>query len=75
VNDSITHPPQGISDVSEWCKKDGCWARLADQADTIAALMPDDFWAELTSAEEADSRPRLHARLRKLTTGSKLSVR
>lgn len=52
VNEDIIRPPQGISNISEWCKKDGCWARLAEQADRIAELLPEEFWAALTSAED-----------------------
>jgi hypothetical protein len=25
VNEDITRPPQGISNISEWCKREGCW--------------------------------------------------
>lgn len=52
VNIDITHPPQGISNISEWCKKDGCWGRLAEQADAISDLLPEEFWTRLASAED-----------------------
>lgn len=52
VSIDITHPPQGISNISEWCKKDGCWGRLAERADAISALLPDEFWVRLASAED-----------------------
>lgn len=52
VNIDITHPPQGISNISEWCKKDGCWGRLAEQADAISDMLPEEFWTRLASAED-----------------------
>ncbi len=52
VNEDIIQPPQGISNISEWCKREGCWTRLLDQADIIAQLLPDQFWAGLASPED-----------------------
>ena len=52
VNDDITHPPQGISNISEWCKREGCWTRLLEKASTIAALLPEEFWKSLSSSED-----------------------
>ena len=52
VNEEITRPPQGISNISEWCKRDGCWARFLDQGDNITELLPEEFWDCLTSVED-----------------------
>lgn len=52
VNEDIIRPPQGISNISEWCKREGCWTRLLDRADRIAELLPDEFWAGLASADD-----------------------
>jgi hypothetical protein len=52
VNEDIIRPPQGISNISEWCKREGCWTRLLDQADCIAELLPEEFWAGLASADD-----------------------
>lgn len=52
VNDDITRPPQGISNISEWCKREGCWTRLLGHADDIAELLPEEFWAGLMSTED-----------------------
>jgi hypothetical protein len=52
VNEDITRPPQGISNISEWCKREGCWTRLLDQSVNIAELLPEDFWTGLASAED-----------------------
>lgn len=52
VSDEITNPPQGISNISEWCKKEGCWIRLVEKTDAIAGLLPEDFWRGLASNED-----------------------
>jgi AIPR protein len=53
VNEDIINPPQGISNISEWCKKEGCWTRLIEQADDIAHHLSKGFWNGLTSAEDS----------------------
>lgn len=52
VNEDIVRPTQGISNISEWCKKDVCWTRIQTQIDAIEALLPDEFWDELLSSED-----------------------
>ena len=52
VNGNITHPPQGISNISEWAKKEGCWTRLCDHVHAISAELPDAFWHGLLSADD-----------------------
>jgi AIPR protein len=52
VNEDIIYPPPGISNISEWCKREGCWTRLAGQADDIAEHLPEDFWNGLISSED-----------------------
>lgn len=53
VNDDIISPPQGISNISEWCKKDGCWARLVERVDELEKLLPDEAWGAFTSAVDS----------------------
>ena len=43
----ITSPPDGISNISEWAKRDGCWARLISSADEAASMLSADFFKEL----------------------------
>jgi hypothetical protein len=51
-NDDIMHPPQGISNISEWAKKDGCWTRLLGKVDAIAHGLSTDFWSGLSNQDE-----------------------
>jgi hypothetical protein len=75
VNEDITRPPQGISNISEWCKREGCWTRLLDQADHIADLLPEDFWLRSPQPTTTGTKPRPRDRRRKSITGSRCSGR
>lgn len=41
VHDDIIRPPEGISNVTEWCKKDGCWQRIKERADQLDSILND----------------------------------
>ncbi|CUA91021.1 AIPR protein [Chelatococcus sambhunathii] len=69
INEDITRPPQGISNISEWCKRERCWTRLLDRADNIAELLPDDFWAELASAEDNRHEAKTARQTQKIDNG------
>lgn len=69
VNDEIIHPPQGISNISEWCKKDGCWAELSEKADAIAELLPEEFWIGLASDEENQWEAKTARQIQKIDNG------
>lgn len=69
VNDEITKPAQGISNISEWCKKDACWTRIQAQIDGIEAELPDDFWGELVSADEAAIEAKSAKKTQKIDNG------
>jgi hypothetical protein len=69
VNEEITHPPAGISNISEWAKREACWTRLAAKADEIAALLPDEFWASLASADETKEEAKTARQTQKIDNG------
>ena len=51
VNEDIIHPPAGISNISEWCKKEQCWARMEEGTiDKLEGLLPEEFYAALLSS-------------------------
>lgn len=52
VNEDIIRPPQGISNISEWCKKDACWTRLQSRIEDIEKLLPSEFDDQLLSLED-----------------------
>lgn len=43
VHDEITNPPHGISNVTEWCKKEGCWLRLKEKSSELESLLSNKF--------------------------------
>lgn len=69
VNEDITHPPQAISNISEWAKKDGCWARLVEHADAISAALPDSFWSSLVSLDENRHEAKTARQTQKIDNG------
>lgn len=52
VNDAIVRPPAGISNISEWCKKEACWSGLQAKIGEFEQQLPEVFWDELLSAED-----------------------
>lgn len=48
VHQVLVHPPQGISNVTEWAKKQACWARVKD----LVLEWPKEFLEELLSLDE-----------------------
>src|SRR5690606_3455752 len=52
VNEDIVRPPQGISNISEWCKKDACWTRIQARSDEIVRLLPAEFYDRLVPQDE-----------------------
>jgi len=51
VSEDISQPPEGISNISEWCKKDACWTRLKAKLDEVKKLLSTQFLHELISSE------------------------
>jgi hypothetical protein len=69
VNEDIIRPPQGISNISEWCKREGCWTQLVGQADSIAVLLPEAFWPGLASAEDNRHEAKTARQTQKIDNG------
>lgn len=69
VNEDIIRPPQGISNISEWCKREGCWTRLFEQTDDIAELLSNEFWAALASVEDNRHEAKTARQTQKIDNG------
>ena len=69
VNDDIVLPPQGISNISEWCKRDACWARLLGKVEEIETLFPDEFRDALLSSEDKAVEVRTARKTQKVDNG------
>jgi hypothetical protein len=69
VNEDIIRPPQGISNISEWCKKEGCWARLVERADSITERLSEEFWIGLASVEDSKHEVKTARQTQKIDNG------
>ena len=69
VNERIVHPPSGISNVTEWCKRDACWTGLQSDIEILKASLPVGFWDELISFDEKDETMRDAKKTQKIDNG------
>lgn len=69
VNEDIIQPPQGISNISEWCKKDACWTRLQSRIEDIEKLLPSEFDDQLLSLEDQASEVKTAKQTQKVDNG------
>jgi hypothetical protein len=69
VNDDLTRPPAGVSNISEWAKKEACWTRIQGQLDRLDATFSDSFRSELLSAEDGKSEIRDARKVQKIDDG------
>jgi len=69
VNEDITTPPQGISNISEWCKRESCWLRIRNRAEKLEQRLPHDFFERLVSREDHASTARTAKKTQKIDNG------
>jgi hypothetical protein len=65
VNERIQHTPDGITNVTEWCKKDRCWASVQ----TIDVVLSDDLMIELVEPEALLSKFKDAKQVQKVDNG------
>ena len=69
VNDSITNSEAGISNVTEWCKKELCWTRLHGKVNELDKLLSKRFRDELISTTKIAEEKRSARRTQKIDNG------
>ena len=69
ANDSIVHTPPGISNVTEWCKKDACWTGLQSKIGELEDLFPSGLWDSLISHAEQEARMKDAKKTQKIDNG------
>lgn len=69
VYDDITTPPLGISNVSEWCKKEACWTRLCERVASISDTLQDDLQWILMSSEDSKHQAKSARATQKIDDG------
>lgn len=69
VNDDLLRPMQGISNISEWAKREACWTRMLEHMDEFADLLPDEFDSECLSRDDHLSEKRAARNTQKVDNG------
>ncbi len=69
VFDSILTPMAGISNISEWCKKEACWDRLQLKSGELKSLLPKSFLSGLVDKENIVDEVKLAAKVQKIDNG------
>ena len=69
VNGHITQPPQGIANITEWCKKDACWQRIQAQVSHLESALPRAFRDDLVSLAEHKEEARDAKKTQKIDDG------
>ncbi|MCY4305943.1 MAG: AIPR family protein [Aestuariivita sp.] len=69
VNDDISEPPEGISNISEWCKKDFCWERIKSRLTELESDMSTGFFKTLIGIDELKTQQRQAKKVQKLDDG------
>jgi hypothetical protein len=75
VNDDLLRPMQGISNISEWAKREACWTRMLEHMDEFAALLPEEFDSECLSRDEHLIEKRSARNTQKLDNGIEAQTR
>ncbi len=69
VHDDIIMPPEGISNVTEWCKKEGCWLRIQEKADDLDKLLPGAFKDSLIDKDLVVEEKKTAKKVQKIDDG------
>ena len=69
VNERIIHPPSGISNVTEWCKKEACWTGLESEIEILKDSLPEKFWSILVSHDESRNTMKDAEKTQKIDNG------
>ena len=69
VNEDIISPPAGISNISEWCKREACWTRIQKRIEDVERLLPPVFYDRLLSIEDQAEEVRSAKQTQKVDNG------
>lgn len=69
VNEDIIRPPAGISNVSEWCKREACWTRLLMRKADVETMLATEFYDQLVSLDEQVAEVRSAKKTQKVDNG------
>ena len=69
VSDDISHPPQGISNISEWCKKDSCWDRIHGKIVQLESDISQSFFKTLVGVDEQKAEQKKAKKTQQIDNG------
>lgn len=69
VFDGIMIPMAGISNISEWCKKDACWDDLQLKSSELKSLLPMPFLNGLVDKESIVEEVKSAAKVQRIDNG------
>ncbi len=69
VNSDITTPPPGVSNVTEWCKRDSCWVRIRNHAGDVDGRLPRKFLDSLVLHEDENGAKRTGKNIQTIDNG------
>jgi hypothetical protein len=52
VSAEIMAPPSGIANISEWCKKEGCWERILKKIPELKSALDPKFFSALIPLDD-----------------------
>jgi hypothetical protein len=59
VQEDLTRPPDKISNISEWAKRDACWQRLILRRSDVDNLVRREFWESLTDLDSSEQASKM----------------
>lgn len=69
VNDDITKPAAGISNISEWCKREACWTRVQARIGDVEKLLPPEFYERLLSLDDQATETKSAKKTQRIDNG------
>ncbi|NTY39139.1 AIPR family protein [Burkholderia diffusa] len=69
ANADIIRPPAGISNISEWCKKEACWTKIQTRIEEVEKLHPPEFYDQLLSLDDQAAETRSARQTQKVDNG------
>jgi hypothetical protein len=68
VFEDINLPPAGISNISEWCKKDSCWIRIQEKVQSVIQIIKSNDLS-LKSLKDVNDELKIAKKVRKIDNG------
>lgn len=75
VHEAIMAPAAGISNISEWCKREACWNQILTRIDRLNKLLPAEFFDALVSSDKQKESEKTAKQIQKVDNGIEAQTR